>query len=97
MIGFNSLEVNIFIFRITSRIKHSNMVKNLLEISSSYKQNKIADCQQKCEHNWKIEVFWILQLCQLAHLGAANSKKTILNVKQNVNIMILTVSFSESK
>ena len=77
MIGFTSLVVDIFIFRIISRIKHSNMVKNLLENSSSYKQNKIADCQQKCEHNWKIEVFWILQLGQLAHLGAAKNKNNI--------------------
>ena len=77
MIGFTSLEVDNFIFRITSRIKHSNMVENLLENSSSFKENEIADCQQKCEHNWKIEVFWIFELCQLAHLGAANSKNNI--------------------
>ena len=77
MIGFTSLEVDIFIFRITNRIKHSNLVKNLLENSSSYKQNKITNCQQKCEQNWKIEVFWNLQLCQIAHLGAANSKNNI--------------------
>ena len=77
MIGFTSLEVVIFNFKITNRIKLSNMVKKLLENSSSYKQNKIADCQQKCEHNWKIEVFWINQLYQLAHLGAANSKNNI--------------------
>ena len=77
MIGFTRLEVDIFIFRITNRIKHSNMLKILLENSSSYKQIKITNCKQKCEHNWKIEVFWILQLYQLAHLGAANGKNNI--------------------
>ena len=77
MIGFTSLEVVNFIFKIKNRIKLSNMLKKLLENYSSYKQNKITNCKQNCEHNWKIEVFWILQLYQLAHLGAAKSKNNI--------------------
>ena len=40
MIGFTSLEVVIFNFKITNRIKLSNMLKILLEIYSSYKQKK---------------------------------------------------------
>ena len=51
MIGFTSLEVDIFKFKITNRIKLSNMLKILLESSSSYKQNKITNCKQNCEHN----------------------------------------------
>ena len=51
MIGFTSLKIDISNFKITNRTKHSNLLKILLENSSSYKQNKITNCKQKYEHN----------------------------------------------
>ena len=78
MLDFTGLKVHTFISKITERKETVIIERKVLWkfLRSLYKKN-LQNVTKNCELKWKIEVFWDLQLYQLAHPNFAIMKNNI--------------------